>query len=162
MSFRGVAVRLMAVTDGRRLNMVMEYLHPDLDGRPFHDGEHSPELSDYLLQNDSDGTGTYLIWQNDSIPEPTAQEIADAKEAAMNAHWFKTLRMFRSRLLKESDWSQGADVPSNLKEAYTTYRTDLRDLPATATKPSFETLNSQYLNEWIENIKSIMPTEPTV
>jgi len=40
------------------------------------------------------------------------------------------LRQERDLLLQESDWSQGTDVPSDLKTAYATYRQELRDLPA--------------------------------
>tara|TARA_Y100000310_G_scaffold12402_1_gene12781 strand:- start:295 stop:525 length:231 start_codon:yes stop_codon:yes gene_type:complete len=58
-----------------------------------------------------------------------------------------------------SDWSQGIDVPSDLKSSYATYRTDLRDLPTTVSKPNFETLNNQSIKEW--NINALMPTKPS-
>ena len=47
------------------------------------------------------------------------------------------LRRERSRRLSECDWSQGADVPSDIKSAWTTYRQELRDLPASA-KPKVD------------------------
>ena len=149
----------MAQKDSRRLYLVLPHLYPDLNGTPITNNEYRPELADYLLQNDSDGTGSYVIWQNDEVAEPTAQELADAKEGAINAEWWRVLRWERDQLLKQSDWSQGNDIPSDLKSSYVTYRTDLRDLPENVTKPDFETLNNLAAHEW--NIKSLMPTKPT-
>ena len=140
----------MAQKDSRRLFMVMPYLYPDLKSE-------NP-TGDYHLQNDSNGTGTYVVWHNTEIPKPTDQELADAKEEAMNIYWWKFLREVRDKLLVESDWSQGADVPSDLKSSYVTYRNDLRDLPTTVTKPDFETLNGQDVPEW--DIPSYMPAKP--
>ena len=149
----------MAQKDSRRLAMVMPHLYPDLKGTPpTVNGEYKPELADYLLRNDTNGTGTYIIWQNSEIPEPTAQELADAKEGAINAVWWKSLRFHRDRLLKDSDWSQGTDIPSDLKTSYATYRQELRDLPTAVSKPDYETLNNQSAEEW--NIISLMPTKP--
>ena len=139
----------MAQKDSRRLKIVMLYLYPDLE---------NSTIGDYSLQNDSNGTRTFVVWHNNDIPEPTAQEIADAKEPALNAYWWKVLRVIRDNLLVESDWSQGADVPSDLKASYATYRTDLRDLPDNVTKPDFDTLNNQSIKEW--GISSLMPTKP--
>jgi|TARA_Y100000296_G_scaffold49078_1_gene56248 hypothetical protein len=135
--------------------MVLPYLYPDLE---------NGYDKDYYLQNDGDDTGTFLVWLNAEIAEPTEQELADAKEAAVNAYWWKRLREKRDKLLVDSDWSQGADVPSDLKSSYATYRTDLRDLPTTVTKTSFETLNNESNNESVDNgwnMKNFMPTKPT-
>ena len=146
----------MTQSNSRRLYMVLPYLHPDL----INDGSSE---GDYQLRNNSDGNGTFLVWQNDEITEPTEQELADAKEDAMNAYWWKRLRQKRDKLLVESDWSQGADVPDALKTSYATYRTDLRDLPTTVTKPDVETLNNESNdnitdNGW--NVGNFMPTKP--
>ena len=143
----------MAQSDSRRLYMVLPYLYPDLENR-----------KDYNLENLSDGNGTQLVWLNTEIPEPTDQELAEAKEDAMNAYWWKRLRVVRDRLLIDSDWSQGADVPDALKTSYATYRTDLRDLPTTVTKPDVETLNNESNdnitdNGW--NVGNFMPTKPS-
>ena len=140
----------MAQKDSRRLSIVLSYLYPDLENE-----------QDYYLQNDSDDTGTFIVWRNTEIPEPTEQELANAKEDAVNDFWWKRLRTTRNKLLVDSDWSQGADIPSDLKSPYVDYRTDLRDLPTTVTKPDFDTLNNQSVNKWIENINSLMPTKPT-
>jgi len=142
----------MAQKDSRRLSIVLPYLYPDLNNE---------REKDYYLQNDSDGTGTFIVWRNTEIPEPTEQELANAKEDAVNDFWWKRLRTTRNKLLVDSDWSQGADIPSDLKSPYVDYRTDLRDLPTTVTKPDFDTLDNQSVNKWIENINSLMPTKPT-
>ena len=139
----------MAISDSKRLNLVLPHLYPDLN---------SVDEKDYYLQNDSDGKGTYVVWLIDSVTEPTAQQLSDAKEAAIDAYWWKLLRATRDKLLVESDWSQAADVPSATKNAYVTYRTDLRDLPTTVTKPNFATLNNQEVPDW--NIDNFMPTKP--
>ena len=147
----------MTQSNSRRLYMVLPYLHPDL----INDGSSE---GDYQLFNNSDGNGTQLVWLNTEIPEPTDQELAEAKEDAMNAYWWKRLRQKRDKLLVESDWSQGADVPDALKTSYATYRTDLRDLPTTVTKPDVETLNNESNdnitdNGW--NVGNFMPTKPS-
>ena len=139
----------MAISDSRRLNIVLPHLYPALD--IGHD-------RDYHLQNDMDGRGTQLHWHKEGIAEPTAQQLSDAKEAAIDAYWWKLLRTTRDRLLVDSDWSQGADVPNAVKSSYVTYRTDLRDLPTTVTKPDFATLNNQEIFDW--KIDDLMPTKP--
>ena len=146
----------MAQKDSRRLYLVLPYLYPDLNGTPITNNEHRPELADYLLQNDSDGTGSYVIWQNDEITEPTAQELADAKEGAINAEWWRVLRWERNELLNGTDKYAVSDRPDSSE--WLTYRQTLRDLPENVTKPDFETLNNLAVHEW--GIKSLMPTKP--
>ncbi len=126
----------------------MLYLYPDLVNDSIG--------GDYSLQNDSDGNGTYVVWFNNEIPEPTDQEIADAKEDAMNAYWWVLLRMTRDGLLKDTDKYATTDRPDNSE--WLTYRQELRDLPTAVSKPDFETLNNQSVAEW--NIDSLMPTKP--
>tara|TARA_R100000655_G_C2957906_1_gene188378 strand:+ start:578 stop:1003 length:426 start_codon:yes stop_codon:yes gene_type:complete len=139
----------MAINNSKRLNIVISYLYPNLINN-----------IDYNLQNDSDGKGTYLIWHNTEITKPTDKKIADEKENAMNDYWWKLLRKKRDKLLMDSDWSQVADIPSDLKTSYVTYRNDLRDLPTAVSKPNFDTLNNQEVNKWIEDINSLMPSNP--
>ena len=155
----------MAQKDSRRLSRVLNYLYPDLNKKTNSDGEtyetYNPELRDYIIQDDQNGEGSFLIWQNTEIPEPTEQELADAKEPAINAAWWFQLRRIRDARLRESDWTQTPDVPSAVRDAWITYRQELRDLPATVTKPDYETLNNERVRLWLEHILTLMPTEPT-
>jgi len=61
----------------------------------------------------------------DNIPEIV---ITDEEIAATN---LRILREHRDKLLAETDWSQGADVPTELKNKYVTYRQALRDITET-------------------------------
>ena len=62
--------------------------------------------------------------------------------------------MRRIAYLERSDWSQGNDVPDALKNAWKTYRQQLRDLPSTSNP----TLNADgSLNE----SSVTWPTEPS-
>ena len=46
------------------------------------------------------------------------------------------MRDKRDRLLRQSDWTQGSDVPDAIKTPYATYRQALRDLPANTSDPA--------------------------
>lgn len=61
-----------------------------------------------------------------------AEEAADGTDAerAMRA-----LRLQRDRKLADTDWTQGADVPDEIKNAYTSYRQALRDITKTHNNP---------------------------
>ena len=41
---------------------------------------------------------------------------------------WEQIRQHRNKLLIASDWTQGADVPDNIKDPWATYRTALRDI----------------------------------
>jgi len=45
-------------------------------------------------------------------------------------------RKTRDRLLAETDWTQGADVPSIIKDSYAVYRQALRDVPEQESFPN--------------------------
>jgi len=141
----------MAHENSRRLSIVLPHLYPELTSNPI--------SGDYHLQNNSDGKGTFLVWHTDKAVEPTDEELANAKEAAVDADWWRVLRKIRDEKLKESDWSQGADVPSSLKTEYETYRGKLRDLPTTVTKPAYADLIK--LEVTTSGIEALMPTKPS-
>ncbi len=46
------------------------------------------------------------------------------------------IRSLRNLKLKETDWSQGADIPAALKKKWAVYRKALRDLPESISDPS--------------------------
>ena len=141
----------MAHENSRRLSIVLPHLYPELTNNLI--------SGDYHLQNNSDGKGTFLVWHTDKAVEPTDEELANAKEAAVDADWWRVLRKTRDEKLKESDWSQGTDVPSSLKTEYETYRGKLRDLPTTVTKPAYADLIK--LEVTTSGIEALMPTKPS-
>jgi hypothetical protein len=47
-------------------------------------------------------------------------------------YWLDIMRAHRNRLLAESDWTQTSDAPVD-RQAWATYRQQLRDFPATWT-----------------------------
>ncbi len=54
------------------------------------------------------------------------------QEYVLKNHWAQ-IREYRNKLLVESDWSQGNDVPTELKAKWATYRQDLRDVPSASS-----------------------------
>lgn len=141
----------MAIQDSKRLSKVLQYLHPELNHNFF------SSTCDYYCKNDGDGT--FIVWLTDKVAKPTDEAINNAKEAALDAWWFKQLRRKRDKLLTETDWTQGNDVPTETKNKWKTYREALRDLPTTATKPNAETLNATDIIG--HDIDTHMPTKPS-
>lgn len=74
-----------------------------------------------------DGTYENIRWVDDR-EQPSAQAVA-AKLAELKLQepmFF--VRKERDRLLKETDWTAGDDVPQNIKDIYRPYRQALRDI----------------------------------
>jgi hypothetical protein len=61
-----------------------------------------------------------------------AEEAADGTDAERA---MRSLREERNKLLAKTDWTQGADVPDAIKNAYTSYRQKLRDITKTHNNP---------------------------
>tara|TARA_R110000787_G_scaffold1219_1_gene4372 strand:+ start:679 stop:1101 length:423 start_codon:yes stop_codon:yes gene_type:complete len=140
----------MAIQDSKRLNKVIEHLYPNLD--------HYNEKV-YILQNDGDGNGSYIkYWNPANGSEPTDEQIANAKEEAIDAFWWKILRQKRDQFLSETDQYAVADRPA--QQNWVDYRQALRDLPTTATKPSFEILNSREAIFNQADMDAFFPTKP--
>ena len=135
----------------KRLSIVLPHLYPNLVNNSLG--------GDYYLLNNSDGTGTQLVWLTSEVTKPTDTELANAKEAAVDADWWRVLRKIRNEKLVASDWSQGNDVPSDTKTKWVTYRTKLRDLPTTVTKPAYSELIK--LEVTTSGIDALMPEEPS-
>ena len=75
-----------------------------------------------------DGTSYHLKWDASKKEVVTDDTAKTAWELAQE---WKRIRAERTRLLSESDWTQGADSPltDTKKTAWATYRTSLRTLP---------------------------------
>ena len=81
-----------------------------------------------------------------AVPFTPEQEIArDAEEAAWaagaNDRAFAALREKRDQLLNNTDWWASSDL--SITEAQTTYRQQLRDLPANTDDPADPTWPTQ-------------------
>jgi hypothetical protein len=135
----------------KRLSIVLPHLYPNL--------VNDYVSGDYYLFNASDGKGTQLMWQTTKVTKPTDTELANAKEAAVDADWWRVLRKIRNEKLVASDWSQGNDIPSDIKTKWATYRTKLRDLPTTVSKPAYSELIK--LEVTTSGIDALMPEEPS-
>ena len=73
-----------------------------------------------------------LEW-DDASEKPTEEQLRSELTTLENAEPMRLLRIRRDALLKETDWTQGKDVPVGIQSSYVNYRQQLRDLPSTAT-----------------------------
>ena len=90
-------------------------------------------------------------WWSDKA-QPTEEEI-QAKIAELEvAEPMRQLRIQRNQLLAQTDWRMTTDYPYSDQSAWATYRTELRDLPATASPALDE--NGQLTNV-------VWPTAPS-
>ena len=72
-----------------------------------------------------------LEWY-DTSEKPTEEKLRSELATLENAEPMRRLRIRRDALLKETDWTQGKDVPVGIQSSYVNYRQQLRDLPSTA------------------------------
>lgn len=71
-----------------------------------------------------------------SVVPRTAADIAAAQSTETAEQKAQSLRDKRTNLLRKSDWTQGADVPTSIKSKWTDYRQKLRDVPAQSGFPN--------------------------
>ena len=67
------------------------------------------------------------------VTKPSQSDLESKFEVVKLRENLIKLRRKRDKLLAESDWSQGGDVPDALKTKWQSYRQSLRDLPANQT-----------------------------
>tara|TARA_R100001443_G_scaffold35242_2_gene49014 strand:+ start:9758 stop:10096 length:339 start_codon:yes stop_codon:yes gene_type:complete len=72
------------------------------------------------------------FWEG-SDPQPTQEQLQPAYEAAVKSYAWADLRSKRNSLLKETDYLALSD--QSMSSAMTTYRQDLRNLPANTSDP---------------------------
>ena len=82
-----------------------------------------------------------------NVTKPSQSDLEAKFETVKSRENFVLLRKKRDRLLKESDWSQGGDVPDSLKTKWQTYRQTLRDLPANQTPTDWSLSNVTWPTE---------------
>lgn len=91
-----------------------------------------------VRENDYD----QIEWHSEDISQPTLEEV-EAKMAELEASApMDAVRDIRNWYLKESDWTQGADIRTLRGETWCidwdTYRQQLRDLTESGITPSFD------------------------
>ena len=70
-----------------------------------------------------------FVWES-SVKQPfTLSELETKADELWAAEALAKIRRMRYSLLAQSDWTQGSDVPDDIKSAWTTYRQKLRDMP---------------------------------
>ena len=97
-----------------------EIVKTEVDVQGFNESGH--------ITNTIDGTSYHLKW--DTSKEEVVKDDT-AKASWEQAEEWKRIRKQRTRLLAETDWTQGGDSPLTdaKKTAWATYRTSLRTLP---------------------------------
>jgi len=88
----------------------------------------------------NDGTTT-VEWDETILSAPTEAELATSLttyENALPTRQMAKLRLERNTLLASSDWTQYNDSPlaDEIKTSWSTYRQELRDLPANTPDPT--------------------------
>ena len=78
------------------------------------------------------------LWEHESIPQPTEAECDELLVEYAPVRAMILLRRERDRLLTETDWYASSDRIMTAEQ--TTYRQELRDLPATAS-PELDGIN---------------------
>lgn len=79
--------------------------------------------------------------KEERIAKMVEEDIAKMKENESQEGYAPTfddeilhVRAVRNQKLKDSDWTQVPDVPTEIQEAWKAYRQELRDIPAGFTK----------------------------
>ena len=105
---------------------------PDYSGEDYEIVETEVDVQEFYqsghITNTIDGTSYHLKW--DASKKEVVKDDT-AKAAWELAEEWKRIRAERTRLLAESDWTQGGDSPltTQKKSDWAKYRTSLRTLP---------------------------------
>lgn len=111
-------------TDDVGLRAVLSRLDPEMDYFMIDTNESCNIISQYV-----DTATKTLVYFPDKTSEfhtwdwTTKQWVLDSENAA------QLIRQKRDELLRQSDWSQGLDVPENLRTVWAVYRDALRHIP---------------------------------
>jgi hypothetical protein len=89
---------------------------------------------DFASERDDNGKiqSVSVDLTEEEIQARQAEEAADGTDAERA---MRGLRELRDKRLADTDWTQGADVPDAIKNAYTSYRQALRDITKTHNNP---------------------------
>tara|TARA_B100000424_G_scaffold163355_1_gene125230 strand:+ start:1779 stop:2144 length:366 start_codon:yes stop_codon:yes gene_type:complete len=100
-----------------------------------------------------EGTIESIIWRENTTPIP-AEQIYNKLTELESLEPMRLLRIERDSKLQQSDWRTNNDYPYDDADAWATYRTALRNLPAeitagNVTAPTIEN-NSLIFHDWPE------------
>ena len=95
---------------------------------------HVEQHGGFVASDPGGGTGYWVV---DEAAKTVVNNQVQA-DADVLANSWERLRTERDALLVSSDWTQGNDSPLNdgAKASWTTYRQELRDLPASTADPA--------------------------
>ena len=85
--------------------------------------------------------GQIIDWHNSEITQPTEEKIQNKLAELKAAEPMRLLRLERNQLLASTDWRMTTDYPYTDQAAWASYRTQLRNFPATAEPTLDETGN---------------------
>ena len=75
---------------------------------------------------------TQIMQWHDTRRQPTEEQIQTKLAELKAAEPLRQLRIQRNQLLQQTDWRMTTDYPYSDQSEWASYRTQLRDLPATA------------------------------
>jgi hypothetical protein len=108
--------------------------------------------SSYILGVNGDLTYNGIQWKSsNSIPQPTLEECEATWQEIINEAPLKKLREERDKKLKATDQYGLSDFPfktEEIKQAWFTYRQQLRDLPQNSLNISLNEQNELVGVEW--------------
>ncbi len=78
-----------------------------------------------------------VVWLDETTGKPTAEEIQAKIAELVVAEPMRLLRLERNQLLASTDWRMSSDYPYSDQAEWASYRTQLRNLPATS-KPTLD------------------------
>jgi len=106
---------------------------------------------------EGDDYSTIEIWSApDGFVLPSEEELRGKLAWAMKSRGLKLLRQQRDKLLAESDWKAGQDVPV-MSQEWKDYRQALRDLPVSSSSPTW---SQEEEDDMDELINVTWPTKP--
>ena len=109
-----------------------------------------------LSSNHDDYSSIEILRAPEGFVLPSEEELRGKLAGAIESRGLKLLRYQRDKLLAESDWRAGQDVPE-MSQEWKDYRQALRDLPKTSPNPTWSQEEEDDLNE-LQNVT--WPTKP--
>jgi hypothetical protein len=88
--------------------------------------------AEFAYDDNDYSTLRWFEWNTNPNP-PSWEEVQLKMQELTEVEPFRLLRIVRDKLLIETDWVSGEDIPKSLKDIWYPYRQALRDLPSVST-----------------------------